>query len=132
MATEGNQPGQTSRHQASLWADYTIPQGDFAGLGFGAGVRYIGPSFGDNLEDLNVPGYTLADAAIHYDWNSFKLRPERQQPLRQGLCPIVLRRDPLLLRRATHGSWHGDVPLVADQPRSSVNSSCGCLTPRRA
>jgi iron complex outermembrane receptor protein len=69
---KGNQPGQTSKHQASLWADYTIPEGDFAGLGFGAGVRYIGPSFGDNLEDLDVPGYTLADAAIHYEWNSFK------------------------------------------------------------
>lgn len=69
---EGKQPGQTSKHQASLWADYTIPEGDFAGLGFGAGVRYIGPSFGDNLEDLDVPGYTLADAAIHYEWNSFK------------------------------------------------------------
>jgi iron complex outermembrane receptor protein len=69
---EGNIPGQTARHMASLWADYTIPQGDFAGLGFGAGVRYIGPSYGDNFEDLSVPGYTLADAAIHYEWNSFK------------------------------------------------------------
>ena len=35
-------------------------------------MRYIGPSFGDNLEDLDAPGYTLADAAIHYEWNSFK------------------------------------------------------------
>jgi iron complex outermembrane recepter protein len=69
---QGNEPGQTAMHMASLWADYTIPEGDFAGLGFGAGVRYIGPSYGDNFEDLDVPGYTLADAAIHYEWNSFK------------------------------------------------------------
>jgi iron complex outermembrane receptor protein len=69
---EGNQPSQTAKHAASLWADYTIPEGDFAGLGFGAGVRYIGPSWGDNLEDLRVPGYTLADAAIHYEWNDFR------------------------------------------------------------
>ena len=69
---QGNDPGQTAKHMASVWADYTIPEGDFAGLGFGAGVRYIGPSYGDNFEDLDVPGYTLADAAIHYEWNSFK------------------------------------------------------------
>ncbi|HEV8389866.1 MAG TPA: TonB-dependent siderophore receptor [Dongiaceae bacterium] len=69
---KGKRPGQTAQHTASLWADYTIPEGDFTGLGFGAGVRYIGPSFGDNLEELDVPGYTLADAAIHYEWNSFK------------------------------------------------------------
>jgi iron complex outermembrane receptor protein len=69
---EGNRPGRVPKHSASLWADYTIPEGDFAGLGFGAGVRYIGPSFGDNLEDLRLPGYTLADAAIHYEWDNFK------------------------------------------------------------
>ena len=43
---QGNRPGQTAAStRASLWADYTIPEGDFAGLGVGAGVRYIGPSF---------------------------------------------------------------------------------------
>jgi iron complex outermembrane receptor protein len=71
---QGNRPGQTAKHTASLWADYTIPEGDFAGLGFGAGVRYIGQSYGDNLEDLSVPGFTLADAAIHYEWNNFKFQ----------------------------------------------------------
>jgi iron complex outermembrane receptor protein len=69
---KGNRPGQVAEHSASLWADYTIPDGGFAGLGFAAGVRYIGPSFGDNLEELDVPDYTLADAAIHYDWNDFR------------------------------------------------------------
>jgi iron complex outermembrane recepter protein len=69
---DGQQPGRTARHTASLWADYTIPQGDFTGLGFGGGVRYIGSSFGDNFEDLNVSGYVLTDAAIHYEWNDFR------------------------------------------------------------
>ena len=54
--------------------DYTIPEGDFAGLGAGAGVRYIGATFGDNFEDLRLPGYTLFDASIHYDWNSFRFQ----------------------------------------------------------
>jgi iron complex outermembrane receptor protein len=70
----GNRPERTAKHSASLWADYTIPEGDFAGLGFGAGVRYIGPTFGDNFEDLKLPGYTLADASIHYDWNNFRFQ----------------------------------------------------------
>ena len=69
---QGNRPERTAKHSASLWADYTIPEGDFAGLGAGAGVRYIGPTFGDNLEALELPGYTLFDASVHYDWNNFK------------------------------------------------------------
>jgi iron complex outermembrane recepter protein len=71
---QGKQLGRTSEHTASLWADYTIPEGDFAGLGFGAGTRYIGPSYGDNLEDLDLPGYALFDAALHYEWNNFKFQ----------------------------------------------------------
>ncbi len=70
----GNRPERTAKHSASLWADYTIPEGDFAGLGAGAGVRYIGPTFGDNFEDLKLPGYTLFDASIHYDWNNFRFQ----------------------------------------------------------
>jgi iron complex outermembrane receptor protein len=70
----GNRPERTAKHSASLWADYTIPQGDFAGLGAGAGVRYIGPTFGDNFEELKLPGYTLFDASVHYDWNSFRFQ----------------------------------------------------------
>nr|WP_298689187.1 TonB-dependent siderophore receptor [uncultured Dongia sp.] len=69
---EGNRPGRVGKHSASLWADYTIPEGDFEGLGLGAGVRYVGPSAGDNQGDLRVPGYALADAAIHYRWNDFR------------------------------------------------------------
>jgi iron complex outermembrane receptor protein len=69
---QGNRPERTAKHSASLWADYTIPEGDFAGLGAGAGVRYIGPTFGDNLEALELPGYILFDASVHYDWNNFK------------------------------------------------------------
>lgn len=70
---KGNAPARVGKHSASLWADYTIPEGDLEGLGFGAGVRYVGPSAGDNQGDLKVPGYTLADAALHYQWNDFRL-----------------------------------------------------------
>lgn len=57
----------TARDQASLWAKYTWYEGALAGLGIGAGVRYVGPTFGDAFNTFVIPGYTLFDAAISYD-----------------------------------------------------------------
>jgi iron complex outermembrane receptor protein len=67
---KGNTPSATPRHRASAWADYTVPKGDFADLGFGVGVRYTGESYGDDANSFKVPGYVLADAAIHYDYEA--------------------------------------------------------------
>jgi iron complex outermembrane receptor protein len=64
---KGNTPSSTPRHRASLWADYTIKQGDFLGLGFGAGLRYTGETYGDDANTFKVPDYALVDAAIHYE-----------------------------------------------------------------
>lgn len=52
---------------ASLWGDYTIQTGLFAGLGFGAGVRHVGSSWADPANTLKVPAVTLFDASIHYE-----------------------------------------------------------------
>ncbi len=66
--TVGNRPAAIPTHWASIWADYTLPAGgQFAGLGLGAGVRYVGSSYGDEANSFEVPGYTLLDAAVHYD-----------------------------------------------------------------
>lgn len=66
---EGKVPVGAPAHQASFWADYTLQNGAFAGFGLGAGVRYVGSSYGDNINSdaMVVPAYTLADAAAHYD-----------------------------------------------------------------
>lgn len=64
---EGNRPDGAARHLASFWGDYTIQAGDFAGLGAAAGVRYVGPSPVDDQNSAEAPGYTLVDAAVHYD-----------------------------------------------------------------
>jgi iron complex outermembrane receptor protein len=53
--------------QASLWAKYTWYEGPLAGLGIGAGVRYVGQSYGDNFNTFVIPAYTLFDAAVSYD-----------------------------------------------------------------
>jgi iron complex outermembrane receptor protein len=69
---EGKRPLIVPEHLASLWADYTIRGTSCAGLGFGGGVRYIGSTFGDTANTLEVPDYTLADAAVHYEWRGLR------------------------------------------------------------
>jgi len=58
-------------HTASAWLDYTLQSGPFRGLGLGlgAGVRYVGASFVDNLNRpvLNNAARALLDGSIRYD-----------------------------------------------------------------
>lgn len=63
---EGNRPSLVPEHQASLWANYEVPQGPLEGLSFGAGVRFVGDTYGDGGNTLKVPDYTLFDAALRY------------------------------------------------------------------
>lgn len=67
---QGKTPVGVPEHTASLWADYRIQSGPLSGFGFGAGVRYIGGSYGDqtNTAAMRVPGYVLVDAGISYDF----------------------------------------------------------------
>lgn len=58
----------------SLWGKYTWYDGPVAGLGIGAGIRYVGTQFGDSANSFVVPSYTLFDAAISYDFAY--LRPD--------------------------------------------------------
>ncbi len=63
----GNEFGGIPSQSASLWLDYTFQDGPLAGLGLGAGVRYVGSRHGDNGNQFVLPSYTLIDAAIRYD-----------------------------------------------------------------
>lgn len=60
--------------QASLWAKYTWYDGSLAGLGLGAGVRYVGKSWGNGQNTFVIPDYTLFDASVSYDFAY--LRPD--------------------------------------------------------
>ncbi len=75
---EGNRPVATPKHLASLWADYILQGGLLAGLGFGAGVRYQGSSFGDAANTLESDDFTLADAALHYEWHGVRFAVHAQ------------------------------------------------------
>jgi iron complex outermembrane receptor protein len=67
----GKTPYIVPEVMASLWLDYTIAYGAFEGVGFGAGVRYIGETWVDNENTLKVPDVALLDAAIRYEKNDW-------------------------------------------------------------
>ena len=83
--TRSNTAGQVGaglfgqpRHKASLFADYTVTHGVAAGLGFGAGVRYVEDSPGSLPGPFNPVVYhtgeaTLADAVVRYSRDSWRL-----------------------------------------------------------
>ncbi|QDR79495.1 Ferrichrome outer membrane transporter/phage receptor [Sporomusa termitida] len=54
------------RQSASLWADYAVPGTKLKGLGIGAGVRYIGPTY-FSANTVRLGGVVVADAQLHYE-----------------------------------------------------------------
>ena len=73
---KGKRRTQVPRHNASLWANYSLNRGMLAGMGLGVGVRYFGKTEGDRLNTFSVPGYTLVDLAAHYDLGQSPFRLE--------------------------------------------------------
>ena len=65
--TQGKRYAGTAPHQASLWAEYTVPEGALASVGLGAGVRYIGSRYGDAANTFRMPDVTLVDLSLRYD-----------------------------------------------------------------
>lgn len=70
----GTRAASVPYHQASVWLDYAFQQKALAGLTVGAGVRYVGGSMAvvntTTGSQVEVPGYTLLDAAISYDFGA--------------------------------------------------------------
>lgn len=69
----GKRPTLVPEHTASLWANYEFGDNTvMPGLSIGAGVRYVGSSFGDDDNTLAVPSYAVADAALRYKRGSWE------------------------------------------------------------
>ena len=45
-----------------------VAGGALDGVSLGAGLRYIGQTWGDSANTRSVPGYTVADAALRYQF----------------------------------------------------------------
>ncbi|MEH2556293.1 iron complex outermembrane receptor protein [Bradyrhizobium algeriense] len=63
----GKRPVGIPTNAASLWADYTFRSGALNGFGVAGGVRYTGSTAANADNSIEVPSYTLYDAAIHYE-----------------------------------------------------------------
>lgn len=71
---EGNRPSNVPKHLASIWADYTIPGDATMGdVTIGAGVRFVGQTFGDDANTVSLDARAVVDAMISYeiteDWS---------------------------------------------------------------
>src|SRR5690606_11632919 len=60
------------KHQGGVWAKYTFTIPALQGIGIGAGANYV--SSRATLRDiLTLPSYVVADAALYYMVDRFKL-----------------------------------------------------------
>ncbi|MGF0537217.1 TonB-dependent siderophore receptor [Agrobacterium sp. ES01] len=59
-------------HTASLWLNYAFEDPMVEGLSIGSGIRYVGGSYtamdSSTGTQTRIPGYTLIDAAVTYDF----------------------------------------------------------------
>ncbi len=69
----GNRPASIPRHSASLWSTYEIQSGTLQGLGFGAGLFYVGERQGDFENTFRLPGYVRTDAALFYRHDNWRV-----------------------------------------------------------
>ncbi len=81
QATSGKTLNASPYHTASLWADYDIGTGVLSGLKLGAGIRYVGASFGDNVHtaSLNNKAQLFIDANLRYDLANLHPKLENMQ-----------------------------------------------------
>ncbi|WP_371348597.1 TonB-dependent siderophore receptor [Ancylobacter sp. IITR112] len=68
----GNRPANVPENMANLWLDYTIPSGQWAGFGFGGGVRFVGDRYALDDNSIFLSSNTLFDLALHYEKGPFK------------------------------------------------------------
>lgn len=66
-AVVGKRPQAVPEQFASAWASYRIPSGALSGLHVGSGIRYVSESYGDDLNTIRSPAYTVVDLALRYD-----------------------------------------------------------------
>lgn len=64
----GLRPIQVPDTTISLFGNYQVRTGLFAGLGFGGGFRYLGGSQGDAANSFKVPANLVVDAVASYDF----------------------------------------------------------------
>ncbi len=70
----GKRPTLIPKQLAGISLNYMITRGEFTGAGAEFGVRYVGTTAGDPQNTLILPGYTLFEASLHYDWRQLRFQ----------------------------------------------------------
>ncbi|MEL0438865.1 TonB-dependent receptor domain-containing protein [Phycobacter sp. K97] len=65
--TVGKQLSATPEHTAALWGFYEPSAGVLKGWGFGAGLRYVGESWGENQNTFRNKEQFYSDLSVSYD-----------------------------------------------------------------
>lgn len=59
-------------HQGGFWSRYTFTSGPLAGVGFGAGIRFVTDR--ETFDrSLTLPGHTIFDASVFYSVGQFRI-----------------------------------------------------------
>ncbi|MDF5720632.1 MAG: TonB-dependent siderophore receptor [Rhizonema sp. PD37] len=61
-----------ARNLASLWTTYKIQNGDLKGLGFGAGVFFVGDREAQLPNNVKLPSYLTTEATIFYQQKNWR------------------------------------------------------------
>ncbi|WP_332848281.1 TonB-dependent receptor [Massilia sp. S19_KUP03_FR1] len=62
----GDALSNVPRHHASVWSTHELQNGAWKGLGFGAGVYYVGAREANLPNIYRLPGYARVDASLSY------------------------------------------------------------------
>ena len=78
LRLQGTRPYAVPRQTANAYAVYTFQDGPAGGLGVGGAVRYLGENFNGaaGTDALTIPGATLFDALVSYDFGAINPRAE--------------------------------------------------------
>ena len=66
----GKRPPLAPEQLFGAAGEYNFATGALAGLGLGAGVRFVGTRAGDAANTIEIPDYTLFDAFARYVWKA--------------------------------------------------------------
>ena len=129
----GNRVPQVPNHLASGWGYYSFHDGPLRGLSLGGGIRYVGPTYGNDLNTFKVPAATLFDAVTAYDLGArfdrlrgIELSVNAQNLADKDYIASLLLPQRLLLRDRAHD------PRLAARPHLNEargNKACPAMDP---
>ena len=70
----GDHPQNAPVHSVGLWNQYELQDGMLKGLSMGAGLYYYSSQAGDLPNTFKLPGYTLLNAMLGYDFGPARLQ----------------------------------------------------------